>query len=133
MASEIVEGAYACCCGAVVLITLANPLALADPYEDAETAIKAGNEDRAIALLRPPAAKGETQAQYEVGELLYLFKKQNKEAKELFEKAATKRHGEAMYFLANINQNGKVVPNTNGTCSRLNRPPLKERVTVIQK
>jgi hypothetical protein len=93
-----------------LLIALANPLALAGPYEDAEAAIKVDNEDRAIALLRPLAAKGETRAQYEVGELLYLFKKQDKEAKELFEKAAAKGHGEAMYYLANMNQTGKVVP-----------------------
>jgi hypothetical protein len=97
----------------VLLIALASLPAIAGPYEDAETAIKADDEDKALAILRPLAAKGETRAQYEVGQLLYLFKKQDKEAKQLFEKAAAKGHGEAMYYLANMNQNGKVAPKNN--------------------
>jgi hypothetical protein len=83
--------------------------ARAGPYEDAEAAIKADNEDRALTALQPVLAKGETRAQYEVGQILYLFKKQDPEAKKLFELAAAKGHGEAMYYLANIYQNGKSV------------------------
>jgi TPR repeat protein len=81
----------------------------AGPYEDAEAAIKADNEDRALAVLQPLAAKGETRAQFEVGQLLYLFKKKDIEAKRLFELAAAKGHGEAMYYLGNIYQNGTSV------------------------
>jgi hypothetical protein len=84
--------------------------ASAGPYEDAEAAIKAGNEDNAISALRPLAAKGETRAQYEVGQLLYLFKTQGGEAKRLLQSAAAKGHGEAMYYLANMTQLGKVIP-----------------------
>jgi hypothetical protein len=93
-----------------VFLTLVINLAGAGPYEDAEAAIKADNEDRALAILRPLVSKGETRAQYEVGQLLYLFKKQDAQAKQLFELAAAKGHGEAMYNLANIYQNGQSVP-----------------------
>jgi hypothetical protein len=94
----------------IVVIIFATSLANAGPYEDAEAAVKAFDEERALVILQPLAAKGETRAQFEVGELLYLFKHQEAPAKKLFEAAAAKGHGEAMYFLANMYQNGKVVP-----------------------
>jgi hypothetical protein len=112
MTSDSGVGSHAslCAVAAALFVALSSPLAVAGPYEDADAAIKADNEDRALAILRPLATKGETRAQYEVGQLLYLFKKQDREAKRLFELAAAKGHGEAMYYLGNMYHNGSPVP-----------------------
>jgi Sel1 repeat len=95
--------------GVFILSALWISTSCAGPYEDADAALKVDNEDAALVALQSVLAKGETRAQYEVGQLLYLFKKQDIEAKKLFELAAAKGHGEAMYYLANIYQNGKSV------------------------
>lgn len=52
----------------------------ATPYDDADAALKRDDEDRALIILLPLAERGEAQAQYQVGEIYYHLKKNDRDA-----------------------------------------------------
>jgi TPR repeat protein len=87
-----------------------RPKAPAIPFEQANIAIKNDDEDTALRILRPIAERGDPKGQFMVGELYYLFKKQNGEALKWFRLAAGQGHPGAMYFLGNMHHNGNAVP-----------------------
>jgi hypothetical protein len=95
---------------APVLVPVPRPKAPATPFEQAALAIKNDDEETALKILRPLAERGESKAQFQVGELYYLFKEQNAEALKWFRLAANQGNPAAMYFLGNMSNNGHGVP-----------------------
>ena len=87
----------------------ANVVAQADPFDGADAALKRDNDEAALRILLPLAQQGNAQAQFRVGELYYLFKKQDIEALKWFQQAANKGSRGAMYYLGNMYNNGGAV------------------------
>src|ERR1700674_237373 len=73
-----------------------RPEAPATPFEQANIAIKNDDEETALKILRPLAERGDPKAQFMVGELYYLFKKQNAEGLKWFRLAANQGNAGAM-------------------------------------
>jgi hypothetical protein len=82
----------------------------ATPYEDADAAIKRDDENRALAILAPLAERGDAEAQYRVGQIFYLLKKDDSKAVRWIRLATDQGHAGAMYVLGNMNYNGNGVP-----------------------
>jgi len=95
---------------APVLLPVPRPKAPATPYEQANIAVSNDDEESALKVLRPLAERGDPKAEFMVGELYYLFKKQNAEALKWFRLASNQGNAGAMYYLGNMHHNGNGVP-----------------------